>query len=216
MGAVIPMVNLTWNIARNVRLSDVKLYEAIRNALMQSLRQVALTVETVKSKGQTLSYQTRQRNELARYCGLCENEVFAILFVREENGKPMIHCLTCASRKMSDLRGFVCLEECRLKELMEVYDSFRLHSSASTPSNMHMAHASMPSTPSVGRPRHGSDSSAVSANAAMTASALAQATGVLRQNSLGSMSASDVATMAAMYNQLAAYSGQHNRGTDIG
>ena len=156
---------------------------------------------------------------------LCENEVFAILFVREENGRPMIHCLACATRKMSDLRGFVCLEECRLKELMEVYDSFRLHSSASTPSNMHMSHAassmggsnSMPSTPvGPGRPRHGSDSSAASANAAMTASALAQASGVLRQNSLGSMSASDMATVAAMYNQLAAYSGQNNRGMDIG
>ena len=75
---------------------------------------------------------------------------------------------------------------------------------------------SMPSTPTVGRPRHGSDTSGASANAAITASALAQASGVLRQNSLGSMSASDVATVAAMYNQLAAYSGQHNRGMDIG
>ena len=196
---------------------------------MQSLRQVALTVETVKSKGRTLSYQTRQRNELARFCGLCENEVFAILFVREENGKPMIYCLGCASRKMSDLRGFVCLEECRLKELMEVYDSFRLHSASGTPSSMHLPHAgmnssggsnSMPPTPTTPRPRLGSDqssmSSSASSTAAMTASALAQASGVLRQNSLGSMSASDVATVAAMYNQLAAYSGQHGRGMDIG
>merc|ERR1711997_1076697 len=223
--AVIPMVNLTWNIARNVRLSDVKIYEAIRGALVQSLRQVALTVETVKSKNKTLSYQTRQRNELARFCGLCENEVFAILFVREENGKPMIHCLGCASRKMSDLRGFVCLEECRLKELMEVYDSFRLHSSASTPSNMHMSHAassmggsnSMPSTPTGARSRLGSDQGAGSSSASsMTASALAQASGVLRQGSLGSMSAADVATISAMYNQLAAYSGQQGRSMDIG
>ena len=201
---------------------------------MQSLRQVALTVETVKSKGLSLSYQTRQRNELARFCGLCEMEVFAILFVREENGKPMIHCLGCASRKMSDLRGFVCLEECRLKELMEVYDSFRLHSSSATPSSMHLAHGAMnssaasmsapnsniPSSPTLARGRPPSDQSSLSnsasSTAAMTASALAQASGVLRQNSLGSMSASDVATVAAMYNQLTAYNAQHGRGMDIG
>lgn len=186
---------------------------------MQSLRQVALTVETVKSKGRTLSYQTRQRNELARFCGLCENEVFAILFVREENKKPMIYCLNCALRKMSDLRGFVCLEECRLKELKEVYDGFRLHSSSATPSSLHMAHStssSLPSTPTTPRPRLGSDQSSFSSGAPSTTSALAQASGVLRQNSLGSMSASDVAAVAAMYNQLAAYSGQHGRGTDIG
>merc|ERR1711997_1223025 len=201
--AVIPMVNLTWNIARNVRLSDVKIYEAIRGALVQSLRQVALTVETVKSKNKTLSYHTRQRNELARFCGLCECEVFAILFVREEKGTPMIHCLGCASRKMSDLRGFVCLEECRLKELMEVYDSFRLHSSNATPSSMHLPHSalssssssSMPSTPTGARSRLGSDQGGgSSSSSAMTASALAQASGVLRQGSLGSMSAADVAT----------------------
>ena len=80
--------------------------------------------------------------------------------------------------------------------LAELYDSFWLHSSASTPSNVHISHAassmggsnSMPSTPlGPGRPRQGSDSSAVSANAAMTASALAQVSCVLRQNSLGSI-----------------------------
>ena len=135
--AVIPMINLTWNIARNIRLSsDLKLYESLRHALLQSLKQVALTVHAVKAIGVTLSYHTRQRNELARFCGLCEMEVFAILFVREESSgsdsakKPMIHCFSCATRKMPDLKGFVCLEECRLKELIEVYDNFRLHSSA--------------------------------------------------------------------------------------
>ena len=55
----------------------------------------------------------------------------------------------------------------------------------------------------------------VSPNAAMTATTLAQASGVLRQNSIGAISASDVATVAAMYNQLSAYNA-HHRGMDIG
>jgi uncharacterized protein involved in propanediol utilization len=59
-------------------------------------------------------------------------------------------------------------------------------------------------------------SNSASSTAAMTATALAQASGVLRQNSLGAMSASDVATVAAMYNQLTAYNRQQGRSMDIG
>ena len=41
--SVVGMTHLTWNIARNVRVSDTKLYEAVRKILMQSLKQVILT-----------------------------------------------------------------------------------------------------------------------------------------------------------------------------
>ena len=131
----------------------------------------------------------------------------------------------------------MCLEECRLKELMEVYDSFRLHSSSNAPSSMQLPQGalnsstslsgqigqtspSMPSTPTTTRSMSAaavnSMSNSASSTAAMTATALAQASGVLRQNSLGAMSASDVATVAAMYNQLTAYNAQHRGMHDIG
>merc|ERR1719211_371724 len=90
----------------------------------------------------------------------------------------------------------------------------------SSAASMSAPNSNIPSSPTLARGRPPSDQSSLSnsasSTAAMTASALAQASGVLRQNSLGSMSASDVATVAAMYNQLAAYSGQHGRGMDIG
>ena len=45
------MVYLSWNIARNVRVSENKLFEAVKNTLMRSLRQVMITLEFVRSKG---------------------------------------------------------------------------------------------------------------------------------------------------------------------
>ena len=47
----VPMVYLSWNIARNVRVSENKLFEAVKNTLMRSLRQVMITLEFVRSKG---------------------------------------------------------------------------------------------------------------------------------------------------------------------
>jgi len=133
----VPMTALTWNVARNIRLQDVKLYDMIKYALLQSLKQAALTFECVKSKGIEVQRQrpTVRRAELfsaSKFCGLCEREVFAVIFVRGEEegggGKPLVHCLNCALKKMPSLKGFVCLEEIRLKELMEIYDNFKPHS----------------------------------------------------------------------------------------
>ena len=133
----VPMTALTWNVARNIRLQDVKLYDMIKYALLQSLKQAALTFECVKSKGIEVQRQrpTVRRAELfsaSKFCGLCEREVFAVIFVRGEEegggGKPLVHCLNCALKKMPSLKGFVCLEEIRLKELMEIYGNFKPHS----------------------------------------------------------------------------------------
>lgn len=38
----------------------------------------------------------------------------------------MVHCLSCARKQSPNLQGFVCLEEYRFKELMDIYDKFLL------------------------------------------------------------------------------------------
>jgi hypothetical protein len=45
------MIYLSWNLAKNVRVSEAKLFEAIKYTLMRSLRQVVLTTEFLKWKG---------------------------------------------------------------------------------------------------------------------------------------------------------------------
>lgn len=39
----------------------------------------------------------------------------------------MVHCMGCARKQTPSLQGFVCLEEYRVSELMQVYDAFVLY-----------------------------------------------------------------------------------------
>jgi len=132
----VAMVYLSWNIARNVRLSEVKLFETIKHTLMRSLRQVILSLEFVKAKEIDMKFHGRGRGEPAHYCVKCENEVFGVLFIREQDKKHVVRCFDCARRHHPDLKGFVCLEEYHMKELKEVYNNFKL-ASANPPHGMH-------------------------------------------------------------------------------
>jgi hypothetical protein len=49
--SAVAMIYLSWNLAKNVRISEPKLFEAIKHTLMRSLRQVILTTEFLKWKG---------------------------------------------------------------------------------------------------------------------------------------------------------------------
>ena len=210
--STIPMTSLTWNIARNVRMTDTKLFEMIKTSLMQSLKQVSLTVEKVKSRGVECNRHPCPRNDPVKYCGLCECECFAMYFVREEQGKgPMVHCLSCALRKIPDLKGFVCLEEFRLKELMEVYDSFKLYSVqtqapvASSPAAVQQSYTSSPSVTS-----HHSQASqlhAVTASkSAREKAANAKAAAAFAAAMAGgSMTQAEIAAAAALMNQYSSF-----------
>ena len=120
------MVYLSWNLARNVRISEAKLFEAVKNTLMRSLRQVLVTLEYVRSKGCEVKFHGRSRGEAAHFCGQCEVEVFGVLFIREQERRHVVHCLDCARKRDPELRGFVCLEEYHGKELRDVYNNFKL------------------------------------------------------------------------------------------
>lgn len=122
----VPMIYLSWNLAKNVRVSETKMFEAVKNTLMRSLRQVMLTAEYVRSKGCELKFHGRSRTEPAHFCGQCEAEVFGVLFIREQEKKHVVHCLDCARKHSNDLKGFVCLEEYHIKELRDVYNNFKL------------------------------------------------------------------------------------------
>ncbi|KAJ6633668.1 Lysine-specific demethylase 6A, partial [Pseudolycoriella hygida] len=125
--SIVPMVHLSWNLARNIKVSDSKLFELIKNCLLQTLRHVIATLEYVKLKNVEVRFHGRGKNEASHYCGQCELEVFNILFIREQEKRHVVHCMGCARKQTPSLSGFVCLEEYRLSELMQVYDAFVLH-----------------------------------------------------------------------------------------
>lgn len=53
--------------------------------------------------------------------------MFNVLFIREQEKRHVVHCMGCARKQTPSLQGFVCLEEYRIHELTQVYDSFVLH-----------------------------------------------------------------------------------------
>ena len=46
--SIVPMLQLSWHLAKNLKISDTALWEAIRSVLQRSLRQSILTIELVK------------------------------------------------------------------------------------------------------------------------------------------------------------------------
>ncbi|XP_063220140.1 lysine-specific demethylase 6A [Bacillus rossius redtenbacheri] len=125
--SIVPMVHLSWNLARNIKVSDKRLFELIKSCLLHTLRQCCLILEFVKSKGVEVRFHGRGKNEASHYCGQCEIEVFNILFIREQEKRHVVHCMDCARKQAPTLEGFVCLEEYRMSELNEVFDNFVLH-----------------------------------------------------------------------------------------
>ncbi|XP_022258202.1 histone demethylase UTY-like isoform X1 [Limulus polyphemus] len=125
--SIVPMAHLTWNLARNIKVSDQKLFEQIKYCLLRTLRMSQLTVDFVKSLGKNIRWHGRGKNEAAHYCVNCEVEVFNILFVREVENKHVVHCLDCARKTSPKLDNFVILEEYTMEDLMEVYDNYVLH-----------------------------------------------------------------------------------------
>ncbi|XP_055613171.1 lysine-specific demethylase 6A-like [Uranotaenia lowii] len=125
--SIVPMVHLSWNLARNIKVSDQKLYELVKTCLMQTLRHCMQILEYVKTKGIEVRFHGRGKNEASHYCGQCEVEVFNILFIREQEKRHVVHCMGCARKQAPNLQGFVCLEEYKMAELMQVYDAFVLH-----------------------------------------------------------------------------------------
>ncbi|XP_028401681.1 lysine-specific demethylase 6A-like isoform X3 [Dendronephthya gigantea] len=130
--SIVPMILLTWNLARNIKISEKKLYEHMRQVLARVLKYCQVTLDCLKEAGVTVTLQRRGEHEAAHYCSVCETEVFNILFVTN-NKKHQVHCQDCARKTSDVLQGFVVLQQFPMEELYKTYNDFRLfqHSSAS-------------------------------------------------------------------------------------
>lgn len=125
--SIVPMVHLTWNLARNLKLSDRTLFEKIKYCLLRTLRQSQMILDYLKELKKEVKWHGRGKNEAAHYCTNCEVEVFNMLFVKGVDKKQLVHCLDCARKISPLLEDFTMLEEYTMEDLMEVYDNFNLH-----------------------------------------------------------------------------------------
>ncbi|CAJ1078911.1 lysine-specific demethylase 6A isoform X2 [Xyrichtys novacula] len=127
--SIVPMIHLSWNMARNIKVSDHKLFEMIKYCLLRTLKQCQMQRELLLNAGKELVWHGRTQNEPAHYCSICEVEVFNLLFVTSESNSRktyVVHCQDCARRASSNLENFVVLEQYRIEDLMQVYDQFTL------------------------------------------------------------------------------------------
>uniref|UniRef100_A0A3Q3W1U8 [histone H3]-trimethyl-L-lysine(27) demethylase n=1 Tax=Mola mola TaxID=94237 RepID=A0A3Q3W1U8_MOLML len=127
--SIVPMIHLSWNMARNIKVSDHKLFELIKYCLLRTLKQCQMQRDLLLAAGKELVWHGRSQNEPAHYCSICEVEVFDLLFVTSESNSRktyVVHCQDCARRGSTNLDNFVVLEQYKIQDLMQVYDQFIL------------------------------------------------------------------------------------------
>ncbi|XP_054533170.1 histone demethylase UTY isoform X19 [Pan troglodytes] len=129
----VPMVHLSWNMARNIKVSDPKLFEMIKYCLLKILKQCQTLREALVAAGKEVIWHGRTNDEPAHYCSICEVEVFNLLFVTNESNTQktyIVHCQDCARKTSRSLENFVVLEQYKIEDLIQVYDQFTLEISA--------------------------------------------------------------------------------------
>ncbi|CAH2220373.1 lysine-specific demethylase 6A isoform X5 [Pelobates cultripes] len=136
--SVVPMVHLSWNMARNIKVSDPKLFEMIKYCLLRTLKQCQALREALIASGKEIAWHGRAKDEPAHYCTVCEVEVFDLLFVTNESNSQktyIVHCHDCSRKTCANLEDFVVLEQYKIEDLMQIYDLFTLAPPMSSPSS---------------------------------------------------------------------------------
>ncbi|XP_067031974.1 lysine-specific demethylase 6A-like isoform X1 [Acropora muricata] len=128
--SIVAMIHLSWNLARNVKIAERKLFEHIRVVLVRSLKYCQITMEKLKHVGIEVMWHGKRQNEGSHYCAQCEVEVFNILFVTD-NKKHLVYCQDCARKTSANLEGFIVLNQYTIEELTEVFNNFKLHTVSS-------------------------------------------------------------------------------------
>ncbi|XP_039601087.1 lysine-specific demethylase 6A isoform X3 [Polypterus senegalus] len=136
--SIVPMIHLSWNMARNIKVSDPKLFEMIKYCLLRTLKQCQMLKEALTAAGKEMAWHGRAKDETAHYCSICEVEVFNLLFVTNESNSRktyIVHCQDCARKGNANLDNFVVLEQYKMEELMYVYDLFTIAPPLPSPSS---------------------------------------------------------------------------------
>ncbi|CAF4337562.1 unnamed protein product [Rotaria socialis] len=127
--SIVPIIHLTWNIARNIRVNDRQLFDLIKFILYQSLKYIQSLLsylEEAFGDNIPIRKQLRATNEPVHYCITCECEVFNILFVTELDRKHVVRCLDCALLHNKQLENIVVLYQFILDDLKTIYEQFQL------------------------------------------------------------------------------------------
>ena len=70
--SIVPVVQLSWNLARFVKITDAKLFDLIKQTISLSLKQCFLVLDLLCQLGREVKWHGRTDNEVAHYCNVCE------------------------------------------------------------------------------------------------------------------------------------------------
>jgi len=107
----------------------------MKTTMMRSLQQAVLLKQFALENNIPIRFHGHGPNEPVNYCMVCEEEVFNIFFVKENEKRHVVHCLRCARQLNKDLSGWICLEEYDSEHLKNIFDSFTLGSAQQTLEN---------------------------------------------------------------------------------
>ena len=74
--SIVPLIDLSWNIARNVKITCPKLFQLLKFTLARSLKYCQLLTEFVTSVGKTIKWHGRTEKEPSHYCNRCVISLF--------------------------------------------------------------------------------------------------------------------------------------------
>ncbi|KAF3841358.1 hypothetical protein F7725_007220 [Dissostichus mawsoni] len=109
--SIVPMIHVSWNVARTIKISDRDTFKMVKHCLMQSIKHIQMLREQLLAAGKKISYQSRVKDEPAYYCNDCDLEVYDLLLVTSENSTKksyVVHCEDCARAKSPSLGGSWC------------------------------------------------------------------------------------------------------------
>lgn len=122
--SIVPMIHLTWNLARNVEIHDQDLCHVITRFMSETLGYCERILGMLKAREIEVKWHGKAEQEAAHYCADCELEVFNILFVKCIERKLIVHCAKCAIQASQRLENFVVLQEYDMDYLKETYTGF--------------------------------------------------------------------------------------------
>lgn len=122
--SIVPMIHLTWNLARNVEILDEGLFLLIKNFLITTLDYCERVITKLESNNVEVRWHGKKEDESAHYCTSCDIEVFNILFVKYIEKKYTVYCAQCALKISQILENFAVLQEYDMNYLKETYVNF--------------------------------------------------------------------------------------------
>jgi len=119
-----PMMYISWNICRLIRLTDFRFYSQLKFFLQRSIWSLQVQSDFIKErKIDTI----QQKKSKIHFCQSCKKELFVFIWVKrkeDDKEKRRAFCQICALRSNRDVRSWCVLQQSSLDELHSSFNKF--------------------------------------------------------------------------------------------